>query len=469
MYTTILTLYKQGNSERKISKLTKTHRSTVKKIIQRYLSDQIESPIPYSRKSEISSWHEKITELLATKLSVVRIFEKLKECGFNKSYNSLSLYIRKHNIKNNTCIRFHTKSGEEAQVDFGDVGRQYDKNGKHRKAYVFNMRLSYSRLDYYEVVFDQTVDTWIKCHINAFKFFGGVPQIIKLDNLKAGVINANFHEPIYQKEYKRLANHYGCWLSPCRPYQPQEKGKVESGIKYVKNNFFAGRKFDNNKEMSYQLNKWLALANTRIHGTTKSRPNDIFQKEESSCLIKLPLEEFDMAANYTRKVHKDCHIILHNNYYSVPSKYVSQEVLVLLSSNLVKIYVEDELIATHARSNGNGVFTTNTAHYAKNKLYCPGFEEHDNKYQEEIIAMGNNCKAIMTSLKEQRKNDWHRGVRGIIKLRKLYSDTAIDKACERAMYYGLNSYNKVKKILENNSYQLPLSKSNEGGDHANIA
>ena len=88
------------------------------------------------------------------------------------------------------------------------------------------MRLSYSRFDYYEVVFNQTVETWIQCHINAFRYFGGVPKIIKLDNLKSGIVNANFYEPIYQKEYKRMADYYNCLLSPCRPYQPQEKGKV---------------------------------------------------------------------------------------------------------------------------------------------------------------------------------------------------------------------------------------------------
>jgi transposase len=134
------------------------------------------------------------------------------------------------------------------------------------------MRLSYSRFDYYEVVFNQTVETWIQCHINAFRYFGGVPKIIELDNLKSGIVNANFYEPMYQKEYKRMADYYNCLLSPCRPYQPQEKGKVESGIKYVKNNFFAGREFHSFQEMSRHLESWLVRANNRLHGTTKIKP-----------------------------------------------------------------------------------------------------------------------------------------------------------------------------------------------------
>ena len=232
MYTTILTLYKQGLSQRKIARTTNTHRKTVKKIIERYESSKIETPIPYNRSSITDSWHEEIIDLMSNKLSAVRIYEELKDKGYHLSYSSLSRYIRNHNIKNTTCVRFHTSPGEEAQVDFGDIGRRFDSNGKLRKAYIFNMRLSYSRYDYYEVVFDQKVETWIQCHINAFKYFGGIPKVIKLDKLKAGVLDANFYEPICQKEYKQMADHYNCLLSPCRPYKPQEKGKVESGIKY---------------------------------------------------------------------------------------------------------------------------------------------------------------------------------------------------------------------------------------------
>ena len=226
MHTTILTLHKQGITQRKIAKLTNTHRNTVKKIIMRYEKEKIETPIPYKRASKLDEWHEAIVELLSSKLSVIRMLEELRSRGFEPSYGALSRYIRKHNIKKDTCIRFHTRAGEEVQVDFGDIGRQYDALGKLRKAYIFNMRLSYSRLDYYEVVFDQKASTWIQCHINAFNFFCGVPKVIKLDNLKSGVVNANFYEPVLQKEYKRLSEHYACLLSPCRPYQPQEKGKV---------------------------------------------------------------------------------------------------------------------------------------------------------------------------------------------------------------------------------------------------
>lgn len=463
MYTTILTLYKQGLSQRKIARTTNTHRKTVKKIIERYESFKTENPIPYNRSSITDAWHEEIIELMSNKLSTVRIHEELKDKGYHLGYSSLSRYIRHHNIKNTTCVRFHTPPGEEAQVDFGDIGKRLDFNGNLRKAYIFNMRLSYSRYDYYEVVFDQKVKTWIECHINAFKYFGGAPKVIKLDNLKAGVLDANFYEPIYQKEYKQLADHYNCLLSPCRPYQPQEKGKVESGIKYVKNNFFAGRNFKSYTDMEKHLDQWLSKANNRLHGTTKKAPSELFANKEVLCLLKLPSAEFELELLHYRKVAKDCHISVENNYYSVPSKYVAEEVIVSLGSKVVKIYSQEELIATHPRSKEIGRFITNINHYDKYKRLYPGNKEHDEKCEKSMIEMGRSCE-MMLNLIKQNQNDWHRSVKGILSLRNYYSNESINKACGRAIHYGINSYSKIKSILENNCYELPLNDLSEGGD-----
>lgn len=468
MYTTIITLYKQGNSQRKIARLTRTDRKTVRKIISRYAEDKIESPISCERPSKLQAWHNQIVNLLEKDLSYIRIHEELAIQGYKGSYPCLTRYINKHKIKDNSCIRFHTKAGEEAQVDFGDIGKRYDQNGKLRKAYVFNMRLSYSRLDYYEVVFDQTCQTWVQCHINAFKYFGGSTKVIKLDNLKAGVIDSNFYEPIYQKEYKRLADHYNVLLSPCRVYQPQEKGKVESGIKYVKNNFFAGRKFKTYEELTSNLECWLNRANRRVHGTTKQIPKEIFDKEEASCLITLPEASFDLSSWYKRTVAKDCHITIENNYYSVPAKYVSNEVMVQLSPTLIQIFSsQNELIARHVRSNSKGIFTTNPSHYAKYKRLSPGFAEYNEHYQQQMQKIGNNCSLLLEFLQQEKSRDWHRSAKGIVALRKTYSDELIDKACHRALSYGITSYSKIKNILDNNAVNLPLPEF--GGPYAKSA
>lgn len=464
MYTTIITLHKSGDSIRKISRTTKIDRKTVTKIIKRYQKDKIESPLPHSKISGVEEWKNQIIKLLESNLSYIRIFEELKAIGFSMSYSSLTRYLKKNKIKQNTCIRFHTDPGLESQVDFGYIGLRIDPDGVRRKAYIFNMRLSYSRLDYYEVVFDQKVNSWLQCHINAFLYFAGVPKVIKLDNLKSGILDSNFYEPIYQKQYKALADHYNFSPAPCRPYQPQEKGKVESGIKYVKNNFFAGRDFDDNKDLSKALLSWTETANNRIHGTTKEKPRELFNKEELKALSGLPAQDFDMSSLHKRKVQKDCHITLLNNYYSVPSKYVGLEVEVLLNDKLVKIYYSDENISTHTRSKSSGKFMTIESHYDEYKRLCPGFKEYDNKYKEAMHKIGSNGSLMLENLEKNHKYSWYRIARGIVSLRKDYSDDIIDKSLKRALYYGVTSYRKILDILLNNCYDLPLPES--GGDHA---
>jgi transposase len=114
-----------------------------------------------------------------------------------------------------------TLPGEEAQVDFGYIGT-LNIGSKRKKAWVFVMTLSYSRYMYAKIVFDQTVKTFIKCHVESFRYFGGVPETIKIDNLKAGVIEANFYEPIIQRTYAAFAAHYGFWADPCRIYTPTD-------------------------------------------------------------------------------------------------------------------------------------------------------------------------------------------------------------------------------------------------------
>jgi len=127
--------------------------------------------------------------------------------------------------KENIFVRIHTQPGEEAQVDFGYLGMSRDDSGKNKKTWIFNMRLSYSRLDYYEKVYDQKVDTFVRCHINAFEFFGGVPKYVKIDNLKAAILEANFYEPIYQQVYKDFAKYYGFSHFPAGWQAPMTRAK----------------------------------------------------------------------------------------------------------------------------------------------------------------------------------------------------------------------------------------------------
>lgn len=214
------------------------------------------------------------------------------------------------------------------------------------------MRLSYSRLDFYKKVYDQKVETFILCHIEAFHYFNGVPKSIKIDNLKAAILEANFYEPVYQRLYLQFSEYYGFQSIPCRIYQPNDKGKVESGIKYVKNNFFAGRKFINSDDVDRQLMKWLENANNRVHGTTKKIPREEFDAKEKNILLKLPIQEFNLSKVGMRKVYHDCHIYINHNYYSVPYQHVGKEVEIEIGNSLVKNLLQSTNYCYSCRNTG---------------------------------------------------------------------------------------------------------------------
>ena len=279
MWTTIKTLKEQGKNKAQIARITGHDWKTVDKVIRKLESGE-NNPQSKTRKNIVTLYKEDILELLEKGLSGVRIHEELIAKGFKGSYETVKYHIRNIRRKEKIFVHIHTEPGEEAQVDFGYTGRTPDNNGKLRKTWVFNMRLSYSRLDYYEKVYDQKVETFIQCHINAFESFQGVPDSVRIDNLKAAILEANFYEPIYQKVYQDFANYYGFKSIPCRIYKPNDKGKVESGIKYVKSNFFKGRSFTSGNDCDNQLRQWNRKANLRIHGTTRKVPREIFEQEE---------------------------------------------------------------------------------------------------------------------------------------------------------------------------------------------
>jgi transposase len=142
-------------------------------------------------------------------------------------------------------LRLEVDPGTEAQVDFGFAGHLLDpEHDRVRRAWVFVMTLSCSRHQYAEIVFEQTVDTWLRLHRAAFDFFGGVPRRVVLDNLRAAIVHAALYDPEVQRSYREFAEHYGFLIAPCRPRTLEHKGKVEQGgVHYVKRNALAGRAF----------------------------------------------------------------------------------------------------------------------------------------------------------------------------------------------------------------------------------
>ena len=174
-------------------------------------------------------------------------------------------------------------------------------------------------------------------------------------------------------------------------------------------------------------------------------------------MISLPDTEFDLSSWHKRKVGRDCHISLDNNYYSVPSKYSSKEAEVSLGVNIVRVYADNETIAIHDRAKGTGMFITNRTHWPEYKLYYPESKEYQKKCILEMHDIGEYGGKMLLFVQEKQKHrGWARTIKGILHLRKLYGDNILNKACMRALYYGVGNYSKIKEIIKNNCYDLPL-------------
>jgi transposase len=454
MYTTIKTLWKQGHSKSEIAKLIGHDRKTVQKIIKE-LNQGKSGPNKKPHPSKLDPYREQILEWLEHELTATRIHEELLNLRLNISYSSVKYYIADLKNSKKICIRFHTQPGEEAQVDFGYIGLQPHLSRKRKKSWIFNMRLSYSRLDYYEIVFDQKVDTFIKCHINAFKYFGGVPKTVKIDNLKAAILEAHLYEPIYQGTYQKFSEFYGFQPLPCRVRKPQEKGKVESGIKYIKINFFKGRYFSTYADLEIHLQAWLEnKCNSRTHGTTKKIPRILFDAEEKECLQRLPNHYFIIPNIGIRKVQKDCHVYVNHNYYSVPHFYMGKEVEVEISERILKVLYNGEQIAIHAVLQGDGRFSTIREHYPAYKYLSD--TDYQRLYQSKMLSIGEYGEQIFIKLKEQYPYHWRQSVKGILSLKKFYKEEVINLSCKRALFYNTLQYRVIKNICQNGYYVLPL-------------
>ncbi len=442
MHITIKTLYEKGYNKTQIAGIVGCRRKTVRRALERMArGEEIKrKKVP----SIVEPYEEYIRRKVSQRLTAVRIHEDLvKEKGFRGSYSTVKRFVRKIKAEEKPVYMHNVVlPGEEAQVDFGYVGRLRDSTGKLRKAWVFCYGLSYSRMDYYEVVFSQRVKTFLQCHIHAFHYFGGVPEVVRIDNLKSAVLEANFYEPEYQRDYFLFSRHYGFSPLPSRVRTPTDNAMAESRIKYVKRNFFRARKFMNIAHCQRELREWMEqVSHQRIHGTTRRVPKEVFEEEERVKLKRLPERDFELCDWVKRKVSSNCHIAFDRNYYSVPYAYCGKEVTLKVTDSLIRVYEginplsveEGKLLCIHPRLKGQGKFQTNKSHYPSWKQLS--HTEYQERARKRMAEIGAYAEEYFKHIVEKNKGYWGRVIKGILYLAKKYGFEAVDLACKRALFY----------------------------------
>jgi transposase len=462
----IRTLHEQGWSKRRIARELGLDRATVRKYlagISNPATPQLgpgeaglsKSATPHTGSVILSGpaslcdpWREEIERALERGLSIQRIYQDLvTERQFVGSYYAVRRFVlRRVGSQELPFRRMECAPGQELQVDFGQAAWVVQE-GKRRRPHLFRGVLSHSRKGYSEAVWRQTTESFIRCLENAFRYFGGVSVSVVIDNLKAGVIQADWFDPELNPKLEEFARYYGTVILPTQPAMPRHKGKVEAGVKYAQNNAVAGRTFSSLGEQNLFLAEWeRTVADTRIHGTTRQQVGKLFTTAEQPALRALPAMVFPVFEEARRMVHRDGYVEFGRAYYSAPPEYVGRQVWVRRETRLVRLYnTRREQIALHAEAEP-GKFTTDPTHLHSRKRHS--IERGADYLLDRCRLLGPQAGAWAEQMLAQRGPQGLRVMLGLLQLAEKHPVAELERVAMAATQHGAWRLRDLKRLLD---------------------
>jgi transposase len=398
--------------------------------------------------SSAEAHRELVARWVAQGVGGVAIHAALRrEHGFTGSYSSIHRLIRSLGDREpDATVPLYFAPGEAGQVDFGAGPLLIDPaSGRERRTWCFVMTLCFSRHQYLEFVFDQTVATWLGCHRRAFEWFSGVPARLIIDNPKCAITRACTHDPVVQRSYAECAEGYGFRIEACPPADPAKKGIVESGVKYVKGNFLPLRQFRDLADLNAHARHWvLQEAGLRIHGTTREQPLTHFALERP-LLKALPGITPDLGVWAQASVHRDCHVQFEKSLYSVPFRLVGHRLWLRATDTTVTIFSEHHLVATHVRAKSAATRRTVREHLPPNAQL---FFAHDRDWcAQQAGRIGPACTQLIDRLLSDKIVERLRAAQGVLRLASRYGNARLEAACARAIAHDSPHYRTVRTIL----------------------
>lgn len=402
---------------------------------------------------ELEAHRERIKDWIGV-VTVSTMHQRLRDDhGVSASESSLRRYIWS-TFEEDTArsavrvLRDTPPPGEEAQVDYGLLGRWRDPaTGRVRRVWGFLMVLACSRLMFLRPVLTMDERSWVEAHVAAFEFFGGVVARVVPDNLKTGVVKPDLYDPKINKAFGEFADHYGCLIDPARILKPRDKARVERPVPYARDSFFAGRseEFESLFAMQADALRWCREVANRRQSRPLDRlsPQEVFDDIERKALAPLPRDPFELARWWRRTVHPDIHVKAGKTLYSVPWRHIGKEVDVREGSTTVQVYLDGTLIKTHpfvARGK-----QTDYADYPPEKIAF--FQSTPAWCRKRAAELGESVMAVVGVLFEVNALYRLRQVQGIIGLAEKFGAERLDLACARALSAGDPTLKTVKGIL----------------------
>ena len=451
-------LLELGWSYRRIARETGVHRETVARYDPRRISKPANPTAGSGAKpanvaagpaNAAEPYRAEIEAALRKGLTAQRIWQDLREqYGFGYSYSCIKRFVRRiKRTRPEVAGVMEHPPGKEAQVDFfRGPATLHAESGRWRRPWIFRMTLSCSRHGYEEAMWEQGRTHFLRAHEHAFEDFGGVPEVIRHDNLKAAVVRACLYDPDISELYHAFALHWGFVPLPARPRHPQEDGIVERSGGYVKDNALKGMRLESLEALNSHLFRWnRTIARQRIHGTTRKQVYAHFLEEDQPRLKPLPERRFAVFNIGTRSVHPDGHIEVEGAFYSVPHILVGEQVRVQWDDHLLRVYTRGHCVAVHSRT-GVGRYATQNEHRPTHK---PAREE---AYQANLLVraehIGSHALAWAKAACEERGVRAYRLLQGMISLTRNHPKEHVDWACHLSLERRLFRYRILHRLVE---------------------
>lgn len=283
-------------------------------------------------------------------ISSARLLIELRTAGYRGGYTALKEVVRELRPRSREAfLRRETEPGQEAQVDWGSFG-VLEIDGARRPLSCFVMVLGYSRMLHLSFTVSQRMEDFLRCHVEAFQFFGGVPHRILYDNLRSVVLARSGTTVRFHPRFTEFAGAHLFVPRPCGVRKPHEKGKVERAIQYIRNSFFNGRSYADLCDLNAQAIRWRdQVASLRLHAVTRSRPTDLFPRDRAQ-LLPLPARPFDTDVIVALRSTQQCLVHFDGNAYSVPFQSASRSLLLRATASRVAVFDKEKLVAEHLRS-----------------------------------------------------------------------------------------------------------------------
>jgi len=343
--------YGQKQSMRRIARELELNRKSVEAVIERRAV--ILRPRGRPKASILDPFKPRIAEILKANpsISVETLLQLLRNDGYHGGYTILREWVKLQrelpHRSREAFLRIQFAPGECAQVDWAEFG---DVFGDGVKIHCFLMVLCYSRLLYIEFTRSEKFEEFLRCHENAFRYFGGVPRECWYDNLRSAVIERMGSLIHFNPLFMAYLGHHGIHPHACNPARGNEKGRVEDAVKFLRSSFWAGRKFRDFEGLCAQAAQWRdQIANQREHRVTRKIPRLLFDAEEKATLLPMNPSPYDTDEILTRVVPPNFHIPYDTNRYSVPWTLVGHSVTVRVNARDLTVFYHDRFITRHER------------------------------------------------------------------------------------------------------------------------